>query len=522
MFEKLVVEVLTRYFGKYISGLNSDNLKVSLWAGDVSLNNLEINSNAFDSLFVGIPLKVLSGTVDSQSVVVKISDIDITVTTDYTVDVSIIAEQLKNEEQASKQRRLREFEMTSNTNTLTQRILTKVVNNMQVEIKNIHLRYQKLNETDSQIHSLVEELTTKLQLTLSDKTEDFPIAGKIFLELLKVGITQSVMIDIKSLLQQQKLFEGKCSQIERHVSRPSQTVADDPKSWWTYAAKSILVEVNKRKYKESNEYKLKRRVLRQEYTDIYSRVLNDKEVEGDKQRFNELEMELSVNEMIQLRNFAKTEIDEAKKSNSSVWNWMGYSTQINTQLSEDIHAFLDNLNDPFIEIEVDNVQCGIIKKTIGFTSQIDIKDTYVKGSNGSKYPFIFSSTDNSNNLLNINITTEQDDTIERDIAISLQLSPTQIVYNKKMAEEIMKLYQSLDIVESFGRIGMNLHMMNLERLLDEHVRAIISTTIHTPKFIIESDDKEVQLDFGTIVIDTNDRSGIYDSYNVVIKILIVV
>ncbi|EDR28768.1 hypothetical protein EDI_342180 [Entamoeba dispar SAW760] len=621
MFENIVSEVLTRYFGKYISGLNAENLRVSLWNGDVTLENLIINENAFDGLLVGVPLKAVSGRIgkmslsfpwnklDSQPVVVKINDIELVCTTDYNVDPSIISKQLKIEEQESKQRQLRNYEITSDKTTLTQRIITKVINNMQIDITNIHIRYEgingwintkyaigsvidsiKLYSTDSQwspafvvenqgdhfkiaeiikmriYHSqtkedkwdtnvkkeyIVEDLTTKMRLTLSDKDDSYPITSQIILEMLKVGVSQGVMIDVKSLMQQQKLFEGKCFQAGRDVKRPEEGVEQVPKRWWKFAFDSLLIEVKKKNYKESNEYKRKRRALRQEYTDIYTRVLSETTDNGDKERFNELEEELSVKEIIYLRNFAKSEVDEAKRNSSGIWSWMGYSNVINSQLTEDIHSFLgdDNkeekvtdtkklkqvdfsfeakqfvidlfgsdLNEAFVEIEISALNCSVFKKTIGFTANIDLNDAKVKSNKDNKYPYIFSSINNEKNLLHIKLTSEkEEEKVDSDFSLDVHLEPTNIVYNKNMAEELMNVVRSLDVVESYGQIGVKLPSMNLKSILDEHIRVVISAMIHTPYIIIHSDNNELHIDLGVVKMLTNERNGIYDSYKLTIN-----
>ena len=54
-----MASILATYIGKYVSNLNKDQLKVSIWHGDVCVRNLELKSNALDSL--RLPVSVHQG-----------------------------------------------------------------------------------------------------------------------------------------------------------------------------------------------------------------------------------------------------------------------------------------------------------------------------------------------------------------------------------------------------------------------------------------------------------------------------
>ena len=43
MAAAILLSVLTRVLGEYVNGLTEDNLKLGVWAGKISLNNL-VNS----------------------------------------------------------------------------------------------------------------------------------------------------------------------------------------------------------------------------------------------------------------------------------------------------------------------------------------------------------------------------------------------------------------------------------------------------------------------------------------------
>jgi hypothetical protein len=59
MFESIVSEILTKYLGKFVKGLDKENLKIAIWGGDVVLKDLEIRVSALANL--NLPVAVKSG-----------------------------------------------------------------------------------------------------------------------------------------------------------------------------------------------------------------------------------------------------------------------------------------------------------------------------------------------------------------------------------------------------------------------------------------------------------------------------
>ena len=68
MWESLVSSLLTRYFGKYLRGLESENLRVSLTSGEVTLENVALKTSALDDLL--LPITIKSGSVGRLNVTV--------------------------------------------------------------------------------------------------------------------------------------------------------------------------------------------------------------------------------------------------------------------------------------------------------------------------------------------------------------------------------------------------------------------------------------------------------------------
>jgi len=61
MFESIVSEILTKYLGKFVKGLDKENLKIAIWGGDVVLKDLEVRVSALANL--NLPIAIKSGPV---------------------------------------------------------------------------------------------------------------------------------------------------------------------------------------------------------------------------------------------------------------------------------------------------------------------------------------------------------------------------------------------------------------------------------------------------------------------------
>ena len=68
MFEKTVTDLLDKVLGKYVKGLNRENLQIAVWSGDVTLRDLQLKSTALDLL--DIPLSMRFGVLSELSITV--------------------------------------------------------------------------------------------------------------------------------------------------------------------------------------------------------------------------------------------------------------------------------------------------------------------------------------------------------------------------------------------------------------------------------------------------------------------
>ena len=59
MFESILSSFLQKFLGQYVEGLDINSLNISVWSGNIDLENLELKSSAFDAF--DLPITVVRG-----------------------------------------------------------------------------------------------------------------------------------------------------------------------------------------------------------------------------------------------------------------------------------------------------------------------------------------------------------------------------------------------------------------------------------------------------------------------------
>ncbi|XP_054740711.1 intermembrane lipid transfer protein Vps13 [Anastrepha obliqua] len=165
VFESVVTDVLNKVLGDYVENLDKNQLKIGIWGGDVVLNNLKVKENALDELdlplqlvygFLGkLVLKIPWKNLYSQPVVAQIEDLYMLVSPKQSVQYD--AEKEETYELQTKQAALKALEeahkrelMKNETKpdaTFSEKLTAQIVNNLQVKISNIHIRYEDASTT---------------------------------------------------------------------------------------------------------------------------------------------------------------------------------------------------------------------------------------------------------------------------------------------------------------------------------------------------------------------------------------
>lgn len=164
MFESLVANLLNRFLGAYIENFDPKQLNIGIWGGDVKLRNLRLKRDSLDKFklpadvkfgHVGeLTLQIPWSNLKGKPVKIIIDDVYVLASPKILEDFDLEEErekeqQLKREklnnwealEQASVQNQNLTNDINSNE-SFTESLVTKIIDNLQVTIKNIHVRYE--------------------------------------------------------------------------------------------------------------------------------------------------------------------------------------------------------------------------------------------------------------------------------------------------------------------------------------------------------------------------------------------
>lgn len=163
MLEGLVAGLLNRFLGMYVKNFDPAQLKVGIWSGDVKLRNLELRKEALDQL--KLPINVAEGYLGELTLVIPWSNLRGAPVKIFIEDVFLLASpkeeaQYNDEEEERRKQRIKMEKLDSaellkersqegltqeeqkKSQSFTESLVTKIVDNLQVTVKNIHVRYE--------------------------------------------------------------------------------------------------------------------------------------------------------------------------------------------------------------------------------------------------------------------------------------------------------------------------------------------------------------------------------------------
>lgn len=181
MFESIVATLINRFLGSYIENFDSKSLNIGIWSGDVRLTNLTLKKESLDKF--KLPLDVKFGHLGKLTLLIPWSNlkgkpVKVVIEDVYLLASPIIladydADEDNRRAQAIKQDKLKDLEAMQsalnsnndlaaekNNELFTESLVTKIVDNLQVTIKNIHIRYED--------QSILTESPYSLGLSLSE------------------------------------------------------------------------------------------------------------------------------------------------------------------------------------------------------------------------------------------------------------------------------------------------------------------------------------------------------------------
>ncbi|KAJ0183073.1 hypothetical protein K1T71_001049 [Dendrolimus kikuchii] len=155
MFEGAVAGILNRLLGKYVQDLDTENLNVGIFSGNVNLTDLKLKPEALYEL--DLPIDVKIGTIGrinlqipwsnlySQPVVFNIEDVLVLVGPAIS-NSYFDPERERRLTRAAKRKILQDLEAESEIlkgpQNFFEHLFTAIVNNLQIYVRNVHVRYE--------------------------------------------------------------------------------------------------------------------------------------------------------------------------------------------------------------------------------------------------------------------------------------------------------------------------------------------------------------------------------------------
>ncbi|KAF2089652.1 vacuolar protein sorting-associated protein 13 [Saccharata proteae CBS 121410] len=163
MLEGLVANLLNRFLGMYVQNFDPKQLNVGIWSGDVKLRDLELRREALDQLH--LPLNVVQGHLGQLTLSIPWSNLrgkpvhvqieDVFLLAAPREDAEYDADEEERRSHAVKMEKLDSAELLRERNTegmspeeqqknqtFTASLVAAIVDNLQVSVKNVHVRYE--------------------------------------------------------------------------------------------------------------------------------------------------------------------------------------------------------------------------------------------------------------------------------------------------------------------------------------------------------------------------------------------
>ncbi|XWS49634.1 hypothetical protein CRYUN_Cryun12cG0020000 [Craigia yunnanensis] len=192
MLEDQVANLLERYLGNYVRGLNKEALKISVWQGDVELTNMQLKPEALNAL--KLPVKVKAGFLGSVKLKVPWSRLGQDPVSVYLDRIFLLAEPETLVEgcsedaiQEAKKSRVREMEMkllermhqlkSEMNKSWLGSLISTVIGNLKLSISDIHIRYEDLESNPGHPFATGLTLEKLLAVTVDDSGKETFVSG---------------------------------------------------------------------------------------------------------------------------------------------------------------------------------------------------------------------------------------------------------------------------------------------------------------------------------------------------------
>ncbi|ELW68630.1 Vacuolar protein sorting-associated protein 13D [Tupaia chinensis] len=288
MLEGLVAWVLNTYLGKYVNNLNTDQLSVALLKGAVELENLPLKKDALKEL--ELPFEVKAGFIGKVTLQIPF----------YRPHVDPWNERQQKGE--------------SYWYSVTASVVTRIVENIELNIQDVHLRFEdgitnpshpfafgiciKNVSMQNAVNEPVQKLMRKKQLDVAE----FSIYWDVDCTLLGDLPQVELQLQYRQIMEFLKELERKERQVKFRKWKPSVAVSKNCREWWYFALNANLYEIREQRKCCTWDFLLHRARDAVSYTDKYFRKLKGGLLSAeDKEEMCRIEEEQSFEELKILR-----------------------------------------------------------------------------------------------------------------------------------------------------------------------------------------------------------------------------
>lgn len=196
MAKELLLNALVSVLGDYIEGITKDNLQVGVWSGKIELKNLQLNHHGIEKL--KLPVSVINGYVNSltvsipwtslasQPVKIYIDGIFLLLgpldfqnfTSNEAIERSLAHKQAKliQAEKAIELAATFTEQNDPKATTYLQNLTTKIIDNIEIKISNIHIRYEDSKSFPGELFSFGCTLENFIVTTTNHRWEETFVA----------------------------------------------------------------------------------------------------------------------------------------------------------------------------------------------------------------------------------------------------------------------------------------------------------------------------------------------------------
>ena len=165
--ESLLVPIVNRILGEYISNLEPKQLEMSLWSGQVKLKNLELRRDMFSQW--NIPISVVYGKIDNLMLIIPWNDLrtkplkiqvgNVYLLCQPALDHFDLEDELQRKQEKKKQRLREAEESLERKDNYFSNLLNAIIDNLQISIEKIHFRYEDTTDSTFGVGLTLSELS---------------------------------------------------------------------------------------------------------------------------------------------------------------------------------------------------------------------------------------------------------------------------------------------------------------------------------------------------------------------------